>query len=172
MVMKAVYIFLSVFYLAAPLYAEHVPTPEMAIGFDINKDAREWVQKSMEGNAKGFIAEFVPEGDSVKSWKELVAQQIFFTKQSLPDYVKLWKAGLVKVDPDARIKEQKNKDDSVTIHYHSDKGNEAGIRRFMKASDGIYMITYQVRPKSKNDKVYKLWTAIIDNASLARNPYK
>jgi ADP-glucose pyrophosphorylase len=170
--MKAVSLFFSFFLVTTTLYAENIPTPAMAVSFDIKQASREWVQSTMDGNAKGFVAEFIPKGDSIKSWNELVAQQIFFTGQSLTEYVKLWKSGLVKVDPNAQFKERKNKDGSITIDYTSLKENEAGIRRFMKASDGIYMITYQVRPKLKDDKVYQLWTTIIDNASLARNPYK
>jgi hypothetical protein len=170
--MKVTCIFLSLFCLTASVVAEYVPTPVMAVGFDINRDTREWERKFVEGNAKGFICELIPKGTSIKSWNELVAQQIFFTRQSLPDYVSRWKAGLVEADANVRIEEHKNSDGSVTIHYHSDKANEAGIRRFMKASDGIYMLTYQVRPKSKDHQVYQLWSGIIDKASLAPNPYR
>lgn len=170
--MKFISLFITSLFLVASVFAKYVPTPTMAISFDIRKDARDWVQKSMEGNAAGFIAELVPKGDSLESWRELVAQQIFFTTQSLRDYVNRWKAGLVKADSKVRLEERKNSDGSITIHYQSDKANEAGIRRFMKASDGIYMLTYQVRPNSKNDQVYQLWADIIGKASLTPNPYK
>ncbi|MEI7850195.1 MAG: hypothetical protein WCH86_00015 [Kiritimatiellales bacterium] len=170
--MKTVCVFLSVFCLAAMLFAKYIPTPSMAVGFDIRRDVREWEQKFIEGDAKGFICEFVPAGDAIEAWNELVAQQIIFTKQALPEYVERWKAGLLGADPDIRLKEQENKDGSITVHYHSDKANEAGIRRFMKASDGIYMLTYQVRPKSKNEPVYQLWSDIIEKATLSPNPHR
>jgi hypothetical protein len=134
--MKAVLFSLSLLFLATPIYAEYVPTPAMAIGFDISKDSRQWERKNMEGSESGFIVEFVPKGDSITFWNEFVAQQIFFTKQSLTDYVKRWKDGFVKADPKVRFEEQQNSDGSVTIDYHSDVANEAGIRRFMKASEG------------------------------------
>jgi hypothetical protein len=53
--------------------------------------------------------EFVPEGDSVKKWKEMAAQQIVFTKNSLRKYVDTWKGMLLKADAKVDFKEEKRR---------------------------------------------------------------
>ena len=90
----------------AALHAKHVPTPEMAMGFAINKDPQKWVPQFMDGDKTGIIFEFVPDGQSINSWNEMVAQQIAFTKESLRKHVDDWKAMLLKADPKIEIKEE------------------------------------------------------------------
>ena len=99
------FLFLSIALMAA-LHAKHVPTPEMAMGFAINKDPQKWVPQFMDGDKTGIIFEFVPDGQSINSWNEMVAQQIAFTKESLRKHVDDWKAMLLKADPKIEIKEE------------------------------------------------------------------
>src|SRR4051812_34059860 len=48
-----------------------VPTPDSAMTFFVNKDPRKWTPQHQSANKNGFIMEFVPEGDSIKTWKEM-----------------------------------------------------------------------------------------------------
>ncbi len=155
-----------------PLQTKYVPTPDMAMSFAIKKDSREWVQESMDGNNSGIIIEFVPQGESINAWKEMVAQQIAFTKISLREYVDGWKAMLLRADPKIELKEEVNQDGSILVIYTSILANETSMRRFIKGSDGIYALAYHVRPKLKNEEIFAVWSSIIQKANLVPNPEK
>ena len=116
--------------------------------------------------------EFVPQGDSIKKWKELVAQQIVFTKESLRKYVDTWKGGLLKADSKVEVKEETMTDGSILVTYTSLKADETSIRRFIKGKDGVYMLAYHVRPNLKKDEIVKIWEDIIRTANLVPNPEK
>ncbi len=158
--------------LASSLYAKQVPTPEMAMSFAMNKDTVKWVPQFMDGNEAGIIFELVPEGQSIDAWKEMVAQQIVFTKLPLPKFVEAWKAGLVRSDPKIEFNVEKRDDGSMLASYVSVSGQEASLRRFIKAKDGIYMLAYHVRPSLKTDERWALWREIVTTASLVPNPEK
>lgn len=165
------FLFLS-FALVATLHAKYVPTPEMAMGFAMDKDPQKWVPQFMDGDKTGIIFEFVPAGQSINSWKEMVAQQIAFTKVSLRKHVDDWKAMLVKADPKIEIKEEQREDGSILVTYTSLTAEEMSMRRFIKAKDGVYMIAYHVRPALKDDARVKIWLEIITAANLVPNPEK
>lgn len=156
----------------SPLCAKFVPTPEMAMSFNMGKDPVKWVGQFMDGNAHGIIFEFVPPGQSVEAWKEMVEQQIAFTNASLRKYVDTWKALLLQADPKIELKEEPRDDDSILVTYTSLLAQEIGIRRFIKAQDGVYMIAYHVRPAFKDEARFKLWHDIAADASLVSNPQK
>jgi len=169
--MKTLSALLLCLLLAAPLRAG-IPTPDSAMTFHMEKDPRKWVPQFKDGRKTGFIMEFVPEGDSIKSWKEMAAQQIAFTKVSLPKYVDTWKGMLSKADPGVEIKEETGEDGSIFVTYTSAAANEAGMRRFLKGGDGVYMLAYHVRPKLKKEETFKIWSDILHTASLVPNPEK
>ena len=102
----------------------------------------------------------------------MVAQQIVFTQQNLNEYVSRWESGLINSDSNIELKKVKNTDGSITATYSSVKANEFSTRRFIKASDGIYMLAYHARPKSKNDSTVAVWEKIIAKSKLIPNPAK
>ncbi len=116
--------------------------------------------------------EFVPEGDSIKTWKEMAAQQIAFTKKSLRKYVDTWKDSLLKVDAKTEIKEETSSDGSIIVTYTSLAADETSMRRFIKGKDGVYMLAYHVRPKLRKEETFKLWSEILRAANLIPNPEK
>lgn len=170
--MKALRILILGLALVATLHAKYVPTPEMAMSFAMNKDSKKWVPQFMDGNASGIIFEFVPEGQSINAWKEMVAQQIAFTKNSLRKHVDEWKAMLLRADPKIEIKEEQKDDGSILVTYTSLAAQEMSMRRFIKAKDGVYMLAYHVRPTLKEDDRVKIWLDILNAANLIPNPEK
>jgi len=138
----------------------------------MERDSRKWTPQYQNGTKSGFIMEFVPQGDSIKKWKELVAQQIVFTKESLRKYVDTWKGGLLKADSKVEVKEETMTDGSILVTYTSLKADETSIRRFIKGKDGVYMLAYHVRPNLKKDEIVKIWEDIIRTANLVPNPEK
>ena len=154
-------------------HAKYVPTPEMAMRFAMAKDdTTTWVPQFMDGNASGIIFEFVPEGQSIKAWREMVAQQIAFTKISLRAHVDEWKAMLQRADPKIEIAEEAMSDGSLLVTYTSLAAQEMSMRRFIKAKDGIYMLAYHVRPSLKEEQRVAKWREILTDASLIPNPEK
>ncbi len=95
--MNMKYILLTLYLIIVPVMAQNVPTPDQAVSYSTKADNVKWKMQGVNGNASGIIAEFVPEGQSIKAWKEMVAQQITFTKSSLQDHVKVWRKMIEKV---------------------------------------------------------------------------
>ena len=116
--------------------------------------------------------EFVPQGGSIKKWKEMAAQQIAFTKESLRKYVDTWKTMLLKADAKVDFKEETMTDGSILVTYTSPSADETSMRRFIKGKDGVYMLAYHVRPELKKDETFKIWEDIIRTANLIPNPEK
>jgi hypothetical protein len=170
--MKALRILTLALALIATLHAKYVPTPEMAMSFAMNKDPKKWVPQFLDGDKTGIIYELVPEGQAIKAWKEMVAQQIAFTKNSLRKHVDDWKAMLLRADPMIEIKEEQRDDGSILVTYTSLAAQEMSMRRFIKAKDGIYMLAYHVRPSLKEEERVNIWLDILTASNLVPNPEK
>ena len=170
--MKPVLTTLVCYFLSGWLQAA-VPTPEMSMALEfIKKDARKWTVAYQHGSELGVVMELVPQGDNINEWKEMVAHQIAFTDVSVRAFVDVWKAGLEKSAPGSKVSEEPAKDGSIMVTYTARQADEAGMRRFIKAHDGIYMLAYHVRPKLKDEKIFKLWQGILREAYLVPNPVK
>src|SRR6266404_4223867 len=124
---------------ATPLQAQRLPTPEMAIAFALEKDARQWTPSPPEGSETVITQEWVPKGDSIDSWKEMFDHKIILTKVSLRENLDRRKSLLIRFDPKAEIKEEKNPDGTLTVTYTAIAGDEMGVSRYFKGSDGIYI---------------------------------
>lgn len=124
------------------------------------------------GGPHGFISEFVPEGQQIENWEEMVAQQITFTEQELSGYVSNWKRLITQADPNVLITEVFTDTDSQTFSYRSEPFNEFSIRRFFKGPDGIYAIAYHVRLNQMDEDRVELWSDIIAKSTLDPNPQK
>jgi len=158
--------------LASPLCAKNVPTPDMAVSFNMSKDPKKWVGQLTAAEDRFIIFELVPQGESVKAWTEMVEQQIAFTPATLRNYVDVWEKGMSRADPKINVNEQTNKDGSLVVAYASNSAQEISVRRFIKARDGIYMLAYLVRPSSRNEARLNMWISIIEAATLVPNPNK
>ena len=146
---------------------------DSAIRFHIAKDPRKWTPPYMQrGSDDDIIEEFVPEGDSSKTWKETVSIQVAFTTVSLRKYVDTWKDMLLKTDSKIDLKEETIGDDSIIVTHTSPSADETSIRRFFKGKDGVYMLAYHVRPKFKKDETFKIWGDINRTATLIPNSKK
>ena len=142
----------------------------MAMTLPTAKDTVKWVPQHMDGNATGIIFELVPEGQSIKAWKEMVAQQITFTKDSALKHINGWEDMIKDGDPIVEVTRVKNEDGSYLVTYTSKAFNEYCIRRFIKASDGIYALAYHVRLDQMDKERIELWKKLINEAELIPNP--
>src|SRR5450432_2466352 len=97
--MKTLRAFLLTCVLITTVQAKYVPTPDMAISWNMGKDARKWIPQFQDGNAQQIIFELVPAGQTIDAWKEMVAQQIDFTKIPLREHFDGWKAMLLRAEP-------------------------------------------------------------------------
>jgi hypothetical protein len=152
--------------------AQFIPTPTMAMKFSMGRDNRHWVAAYAHSNPGGFIYEFVPAGQTIDAWREMVAQQVTFTGQNLRQYVDGWKARLSGADPNIEMMETAENDGSIVAEYTSMAYRETAIRRFIRCSDGIYALAYHVRPQLKNENEYATWLDIIETATVIPNPQR
>jgi hypothetical protein len=156
--------------LGTPALSQNVPTPEMALEFNLAKDSKKWSGHLIFAKPSGFMFEFAPLGQTLDAWTEMVEQQIGFTRVSLKDFVDDWKLRMTRADPKLGLNEQTEKDGSILVAYASSVGQEISVRRFIKANDGIYMLAYLVRPSARDEGRLKLWIDIISTATLVKNP--
>ncbi len=152
------------------LFAQPIPTPQMAISWSMKGDPRQWAPQGVKRSPAGFLLQFVPAGDSIAAWNEMIAQQIVFGAPALPVFVKAWKTGLLKADPKTELTETTNPDGSVWLTSTSLANDAICQRRFIQGPDGIYMLAYFVRPRLKNDDTFKAWSEIIGAATLIPSP--
>lgn len=150
--------------------SNYIPTPAMAMGFNLGADSVEWATVFQDANSDGFIMEFVPQGQNIEAWNEMVAQQITFTDLSLEDHIVNWKNMVLKGDQEVEINVLNSESNSKTLTYISVKFNEYSIRKFMHAPDGIYTLAYHIRVSSYDDKRVQIWKDIIEKARLVPNP--
>jgi hypothetical protein len=153
-------------------YGKYVPTPEKAVFISFGDDSIEWSMQFMDGNAQKIIAEFTPKGQQIQNWKEMVAQEITFTKKKVSKHLNDWKAMVTEADPNIQIVETESGDGSVTVIYKSKAFNEYSVRRFMKAKDGIYALAYHMRLNQFDESRAETWKAIIAKSELIPNPQK
>jgi len=140
----------------------------MAMG----NDSMKWKIDHLDRSPSGFIAEFVPEGQTIQAWDQMVAQQITFTNANLSEHIKQWKNMITTGDPDVIVSQETSNFSSITFSYKSQKFNEYSLRKFTKGSDGIYALAYHVRLNQIDPKRVNLWTEIISDSDLVRNPEK
>jgi len=170
--MKLKFALLITLYIASTCFAKYVPTPEMAMTLPTAKDTVKWVPQHMDGSATGIIFELVPEGQNINAWKEMVAQQITFTKDSAFKHINGWEKMIKNGDPNVEVTRMENEDGSYLVTYTSKAFNEYSIRRFVKASDGIYAIAYHVRLNHMDKERIELWNRLINEVELIPNPEK
>ena len=89
---------------------------------------------------------------------------MLFRSQS---YVYTWKAALLKADPKIDFTEEAIGNDSIIVMYRS--AGQTGIQRFIRGTDGVYMLAYQVRSQFKKDEILRIWDGIIRSATLIRS---
>jgi len=169
--MKYLAIFLFGALCVFSLNAQSLAQPSMEISVLLNKDARPWtladsITNGPVGSVIVFTSEWVPKGDSIDAWKEMFDKKAIITNDTVRHQLDIWKAMLAQVDPKAEMKEEKNADGSITMTYTSVSAGEMGISRYLKANDGIYILSYRVKPSLKTEARWKLWRDIISSATL------
>lgn len=147
-----------------------VPTPEGAVSFSLDESQKKWEAQTIYGSPRKILVEFVPEGDRVENWSEMVANQIVFTPLPMQEYVATWKNSLRQVDPDIALEVVSALEEAVIVSYQSNIARETAIRKFMQGRDGIYMLAYHVRPELADTAVLARWEKIITEALLVENP--
>lgn len=166
-------ILITLFLLTATFaHANYVPTPDMAMSIPFADDTTRWAMQGMDGNRNKILAEFTPEGQSIEAWKEMLSQEITFTKKKLEKHLVAWKVMITQADPDVIISEVQKTKDQAIYTYRSTAFNEFSIRIFMKARDGIYAQAYHIRLSEPNEDRIKLWKELILKTTLVPNPQK
>lgn len=157
---------------AMTAHAQYVPTPDMAMSIPFADDTVQWDMQSMNGNRKKILAEFVPQGQTINSWKEMMAQEITFTRGSLKKHLKQWKRMIQKADPKVEITEIESGEERALFTYRSEAFDEFSIRIFFKGTDGIYAQAYHIRLSNYSQARVDLWSELIKKTTLSRNPIK
>ncbi len=150
--------------------APTIPAPDLVIALAIDEDGRDWQPGFRDASVKGALIELVPAGSDIKSWSEMVALHTIFTPLSVAAFVANWQGELVAADPRVIHSQTTAADGSITVEYESAAFREKAIRRFMRGTDGVYMLAYHTRPQAVDRAAYDRWGKIIADASLDANP--
>jgi hypothetical protein len=137
---------------------------DYAISYCLKDDPRKWSPAAtIDTNG---VAQFVLEGDSIKTWKEMVTYTIRPNQTSVKAYVETWKKLQLITDPKTEISEEALGDDSFMVTCTSPSINETSIQKFIKRENEVSIFTYHVRTEFKKDDVLKIWSGIIRAAKL------
>jgi hypothetical protein len=160
--------------------APHIATPKMALELKFlgippgSNPLEKWEVGYQTASPRGHLMEFVPKGQAIESWQEMVAQQIVFIPEgpTLKEYIDGFKDGVKNSDPSATASITPISEDAAILSYTSLKHNEASARLFLRGPDGIYMTAYHVRP---NDPAYspekiQAWIELLSTVKLRPNP--
>ncbi len=142
----------------------------MIIALAIDEDERDWQPGFRDASIKGALIELVPQGDDITGWSEMVALHTVFTPLPVATFVANWQAELAAADPQARYSQTAAADGSITVEYESAAFREKAVRRFVRGTDGVYMLAYHTRPQAVDQAAYDRWRKIIADASLEANP--
>jgi hypothetical protein len=151
----------------------YVPTPKHAISIDFGMDkSTEWIPDFMNGNSTSIIMEWVPKGQNVNAWNELVTNKIWFynTSFSLENHLAGWERDIRNSDPKVDIREEKLDDGSILVTYVSSAFNEYSMWHFIRGNDGVYAFGYGIRLSNRRDDRINLWKEILIKACLVSNP--
>lgn len=157
---------------ATTAHAKYVPTPDSAMSFKMGDDSRHWTMVFQNGDRTSVIAEFTIDKEDIDHWSEMVAQQIDVVPLPLDQHFRNWVTTLKRADPKIVITQERLADGSILATYDSQSFDELSVRRFIKGSDGVYMLAYHVRHRLKKPDIWNLWTTIVSKASLVPNPMK
>jgi len=174
--MKSILVIFPLLFIAIGCVTTHsksfIPTPDQAISMKMGDDPIKWEMDHLDAGPTGFIAEFVPIGQTINAWKEMVSQQITFTGDSNSKHIANWKDMITQGDPKVVIIQIATDSASTTVSYQSQAFNEYSLRRFIQGSDGIYAFAYHVRLDEMDEARVKLWSDIITDSKLIKNPQK
>lgn len=153
-------------WLTQPAESNTVATPEMGWSMDLSHDARQWMTATSSGNEDSLLMETLPESHAIESWTEMITN-IFVLGATVNGYVDLWRARLAASGA-IIIFDRETPDGSRFARYSSTE--ESGVWKFSQGPDGVYGVSYQMRPTAAQAAIPAGWAQAVALSLLIENP--
>ena len=134
-------------------------------------DGRQWRVGHQAANEQELLSEQVLKGESVKNWTELLTLLIVYEPDvDIQRLVKAMQGQLAAGSKDFRTAVIHSRRDDVMFEWsHKGSGRwpaQREIKRVMRGTDGIYVLSYSVKELSYSPKMYETWRKNIAGAKL------
>jgi hypothetical protein len=143
---------------------------------ELHFDQRTWIV-GYQGRGPGqVLVEFVPEGQKIDAWTELVSAQFLIGKQkemTVPQYVESAKKVVMDKCPAARWREIRTGEEDALYEWSVDacKGvdDQSQLTRVMRGTEGLHVLYYAIKrsplPVEKRDE----WSRLLGETKLLRD---
>lgn len=148
-----------------------VPLSALEVTIPFSDDSRSWeLVREEEVDGQGII-EYMPQGQTVKDWKEVVTVQYFSSDQIQPKQLfQLFMADLDKQVGDGTLKTAmfKDVDDNVLASWTltGTGHDQAELVRIFRNQDKIAIIRYTTRGGQLSPADITLWKTILENTQI------
>ncbi len=160
----------SILFLTTAAYAEWVETITLPFGLDNKEWDLGWQNKTDTTR----IVEFIPKGQAVENWKELVTLQFYPGLQSYApgDYLSAFLGHLQSTDSQVTSKIISTSADDALAEWHilnSNKNpNQFEVDRVVKGTEGLHMIHYAIKTSNWSDDERTKWLNFLCSAKLKK----
>jgi hypothetical protein len=154
----------------AGVYAQ----PYESVSLPFGLDTKEWNIGWQNHTDDCYICEFVPQGQKVENWKELVTLQFYPNLQncSAPDFMKAFLKRLQKDEPKVTIRPISSSYDNVVVEWHvsNSKKNpdQYEVDRVLKGEQGLHMIHYAIKTNDWIESERTKWLTFLNNAKIKK----
>ena len=147
--------------------------PEV-VSLPFGLDNKEWEIGWQNHTDACYICEFVPKGQTVENWKELVTLQFYpnLQKCSAQDFMKAFLSRLNKDEPKVRIRPISSSSDNAVVEWDvlNSKNNpdQYEVDRVIKGEQGLHMIHYAVKTNDWPESDRTKWLNFLTSAKTKK----
>jgi len=142
----------------------------------IQFDKRSWIVSYQGTTAEQVLIEFVPEGQGVESWSELLSTQFLIgMQQQMPiaEYVEKAKKTISAKCPAVRWKTLKQTEEGAMYEWGVDacKGidDQSELTRVIRGAEGLHVLRYVIKRSPFPTDKRAEWTRLLSEIKLLRD---
>ncbi len=145
---------------------------EEAVSLPFGLDDKEWELGWSNESPTGLMTEFVPKGQNVENWKELVTLQTFtnLKANSASQFLNDFLSGLKEKEPSVKINLIAVSPDEAMVEWNilNSKQNpdQYELDRVIKGKQGLHMIHYAVKGSKLSNSQRDKWLNFLRSAKL------
>jgi hypothetical protein len=145
-----------------------------AVSLPFGLDNKDWEMGWENKTEVVYICEFVPKGQKIESWKELVTLQFYPKLQncSAQEFMKAFLKRLHKDEPKVKIRPIASSFDNAVVEWNvsNSKHNpdQYEVDRVVKGEEGMHMIHYAVKTSDWSESERTKWLNFLNTAKVKK----
>lgn len=164
-------IFIALLFISFQTTSAQAETTEL-ISLPFGIDNKKWEIGWQEQKPELFMYEFVPNGQSVENWKEIITVQFYpaLKKLSAADFLNTFLSDLQKSEPGVNIKIISASNDNAVAQWNlansKTNNDQYELDRVIKGKKGLHMIHYAVKTTDWDESERDKWIKFINQAKV------